>query len=128
MGTSEVIVQEYDSSVCSDSSDSEFETLSYENMPDKDGSKKTSHVKPQLPSVTMSTSTSVPTSVATETMTSVYPTLAPDQEITADGDAPEDQGIAYRMIEMGFSAEEVFRVVRMHGNNFEKCIEEILRK
>lgn len=26
-------------------------------------------------------------------MTSVYPTLAPDQEITADGDAPEDQGI-----------------------------------
>ncbi|KJH48212.1 zinc finger, ZZ type [Dictyocaulus viviparus] len=36
--------------------------------------------------------------------------------------------MAQCLIDMGFSEDEVFRVVEMHGDDFDKCIEEILLK
>uniref|UniRef100_A0A0K0DR98 UBA domain-containing protein n=1 Tax=Angiostrongylus cantonensis TaxID=6313 RepID=A0A0K0DR98_ANGCA len=63
-------------------------------------------------------------------MNVLYPIVTPVEEVpSASGfHVSEDQIIANRLIEMGFSADEVFRVIKMHGENFEKCIEEMLKK
>ncbi|XGW05357.1 hypothetical protein V3C99_016041 [Haemonchus contortus] len=112
----------------SESSDDDFETLSHESFQECSG-KVSSDTKVRKSSLKTDTVNRGETSNADQETSILYPTLssAPNAD-TDENDGVEDQGIAFRLIEMGFSAEEVFRVVRMHGNNFEKCIEEILLK
>ncbi|KAK6044297.1 hypothetical protein COOONC_18200 [Cooperia oncophora] len=111
--------QDSDKSSSDDSSDSDFETLSHESFQEC-----TDKISPVEKDRNETITTNNAGGSADNAASNMYPNINVEQQ----DDGPEDQGIAFRMIEMGFSAEEVFRVVRMHGNNFERCIEEILKK
>ncbi|PIO77425.1 hypothetical protein TELCIR_00448 [Teladorsagia circumcincta] len=126
--TSPTNLQGSDKSSSDSSEDSDFETLSHESFQDC-SDRASPHPKVRKLSLKSNVADGAGSSnvnAGNET-SNVYPTLSPMPSTNID-QQNEYQGIAFRMIEMGFSAEEVFRVVRMHGNNFERCVEEILKK
>ncbi|RCN40354.1 hypothetical protein ANCCAN_13703 [Ancylostoma caninum] len=123
----------------SSDSDSDFEALSYESIPDEIEKEKYTSAIATAPPVEQGTTApaveqetapaAVPEAVPNPApVGTLYPALSVEARPIEPARVGEDQSIANRLIEMGFSAEEVFRVVRMHGCNFERCIEEILPK
>ncbi|VDM73190.1 unnamed protein product, partial [Strongylus vulgaris] len=101
----------------SDSSDSEFEALSYEEEKENKETPNAPFLTPPEGNTLNVAATEVSNN-STPT-TTLYPTLVVEDQPAEPVRIGEDQTIANRLIEMGFSAEEVFRVVRMHGCNFE---------
>ncbi|VDL74118.1 unnamed protein product [Nippostrongylus brasiliensis] len=127
---SAVLSEDHHNSTLSDSSDSDFETLSYDGMHYEQFKHPSEWTGKPQDADTVNKPDGGGDAKRNASNSTIYPSLVtePSAPIVEQPVAAGDQGIAYRMIEMGFSADEVFRVVRMHGNNFEKCIEEILRK
>ncbi|KAK5982552.1 Sequestosome-1 [Trichostrongylus colubriformis] len=120
--------QDSDKSSSESSDDSDFETLSHESFQEcSDRASPVAKAEESQPPKPKISNTGAPSN---EAVSSMYPSLSPAPGISIEESnvSLEDNGIAFRLIEMGFSAEEVFRVVKMHGNNFERCIEEILKK
>ncbi|KAK6758922.1 hypothetical protein RB195_016260 [Necator americanus] len=121
----------YDRCYSTDSSgDSDFEALSYESIPDEVEKTRWSIKSAPQPSTDQDVSAVVNSEVVVNqpSINTLYPTLNAEAQPVEAAHVSEDHSIASRLIDMGFSAEEVFRVVRMHGSNFERCIEEILAK
>ncbi|KAK6758925.1 hypothetical protein RB195_016260 [Necator americanus] len=113
----------YDRCYSTDSSgDSDFEALSYESIPDEVEKTRWSIKSAPQPSTDQDVSAVVNSEVVVNqpSINTLYPTLNAEAQPVEAAHVSEDHSIASRLIDMGFSAEEVFRVVRMHGSNFER--------